>query len=205
MTSKNFIVKNDIELKGNLIFEGVTKDDYETTLTITDPTADRTITFPNSTGTVALTNNVIGYQYGGTGLTTLGTAGQVLTVNSGATGLEWATPSGGGGGGLTTTTTSITVNTPVVIESFAVSASRTAEAIIQITQGTDYYSSKVLLIHDGTNVKITEYAILESTVAAIPLTISAAISGSNVELSAEITDAGTTNAAAKVVLIKVAV
>ena len=27
----------------------------------------------------------------------LGTAGQVLTVNSGATGVEWATPSGGGG------------------------------------------------------------------------------------------------------------
>jgi hypothetical protein len=146
----------------------------------------------------------IGYAYGGTGLTTLGTAGQVLTVNSGATALEWSTPSGGGGG-LTTTSTAIGVNTPVVIESFAVSASRTAEAIIQITQGTDYYSSKVLLIHDGTNVKITEYAILESTVGAIPLTISADISGSNVELLAEITDAGTTNATAKVVLIKVAV
>ena len=28
----------------------------------------------------------------------LGTAGQVLTVNAGATGVEWATPSGGGGG-----------------------------------------------------------------------------------------------------------
>ena len=28
----------------------------------------------------------------------LGTAGQVLTVNSGATGVEWATPSSGGGG-----------------------------------------------------------------------------------------------------------
>ena len=30
----------------------------------------------------------------------LGTAGQVLTVNSGATGVEWATPSGGGGGSV---------------------------------------------------------------------------------------------------------
>ena len=61
MASKNFIVKNDIELKGNLIFEGATKDSYETTLAITDPTADRTITFPNSTGTVALTSNLSGY------------------------------------------------------------------------------------------------------------------------------------------------
>jgi hypothetical protein len=147
----------------------------------------------------------IGYAYGGTGLTTLGTAGQVLTVNSGATGLEWATPSGGGGGGLTTTTTSITVNTAISIESFAIATSRTAEAIIQITQGTDYYSSKVLLIHDGTNVKITEYAILESTVGAIPVTISSVISGSNVELRATITDAATTNATAKVIMIEVGV
>jgi microcystin-dependent protein len=57
LANKNFIVKNDIELKGNLIFEGATKDSYETTLAITDPTADITITFPNSTGTVALTAN----------------------------------------------------------------------------------------------------------------------------------------------------
>jgi hypothetical protein len=35
-----------------LIFEGATADDYETTLTITDPTADRTITLPNETGTI---------------------------------------------------------------------------------------------------------------------------------------------------------
>jgi hypothetical protein len=40
--------------------------------------------------------STIGYQYGGTGLTTLGTAGQVLTVNAGATALEWADASGGG-------------------------------------------------------------------------------------------------------------
>jgi hypothetical protein len=148
--------------------------------------------------------SAIGYQYGGTGLTTLGTAGQALVVNAGATGLEWATPSGGGGG-PTTTTTSITVNTAISIESFAIATSRTAEAIIQITQGTDYYSSKVLLIHDGTNVKITEYAILESTVGAIPVTISSAISGSNVEIRATITDAATTNATAKVVMTEVAV
>ena len=35
-----------------IVFEGATADDYETTLTLTDPTADRTITLPNITGTV---------------------------------------------------------------------------------------------------------------------------------------------------------
>ena len=38
-----------------LVFEGTTADGFETTFTFTDPTADRTITFPNTTGTVALT------------------------------------------------------------------------------------------------------------------------------------------------------
>lgn len=35
------------------------------------------------------TSDTIGYADGGTGLNTLGTAGQILKVNSGATGLEW--------------------------------------------------------------------------------------------------------------------
>ena len=42
---------------GSIVFEGATADAHETTLAITDPTADRTITFPDATGTVALTNN----------------------------------------------------------------------------------------------------------------------------------------------------
>ena len=37
-----------------IVFEGATADAFETTLTVTDPTADRTITFQNATGTVVL-------------------------------------------------------------------------------------------------------------------------------------------------------
>ena len=40
-----------------IIFEGATNDAYETTLTLTDPTADRTITLPNVTGTVVTTGD----------------------------------------------------------------------------------------------------------------------------------------------------
>jgi len=39
-------------------FEGSTSNDYETTLAVTDPTADRTITLPDATGTVALTSDI---------------------------------------------------------------------------------------------------------------------------------------------------
>jgi hypothetical protein len=38
----------------SITFEGATADSYETTLAVTDPTADRTITLPNATGTVVL-------------------------------------------------------------------------------------------------------------------------------------------------------
>jgi len=37
-----------------VIFEGSTADDHETTLQVTNPTADRTITIPDSTGTIIL-------------------------------------------------------------------------------------------------------------------------------------------------------
>ena len=40
----------------SIIFEGTTTDNYETFLQATDPTAVRTITLPNATGTVSLTS-----------------------------------------------------------------------------------------------------------------------------------------------------
>jgi uncharacterized protein YjlB len=42
---------------GTIVFEGVTDDAFETTLSPGDPTSDRVITLPNLTGTVAVTNN----------------------------------------------------------------------------------------------------------------------------------------------------
>ena len=41
----------------SIIFEGETADESETTLLATDPTADRTITLPNASGTVITTGN----------------------------------------------------------------------------------------------------------------------------------------------------
>jgi hypothetical protein len=41
----------------SILFEG-TADDYETTLAFADPTADRTITFPDKSGTVAMTSEI---------------------------------------------------------------------------------------------------------------------------------------------------
>ena len=45
----------NVKEDGTIVFEGATDDGFETTLTVVDPTADRTITFPNETGTVHTT------------------------------------------------------------------------------------------------------------------------------------------------------
>jgi hypothetical protein len=42
---------------GNIAFEGSTNDDFETVLTVDNPTADRTITLPNRSGTVITTGD----------------------------------------------------------------------------------------------------------------------------------------------------
>ena len=52
-------------------FEGTTANDYETTLAVTDPTADRTITLPNASGTVALMSDITDL---------IGTAGAALNT-----------------------------------------------------------------------------------------------------------------------------
>lgn len=42
-----------------IVFEGATPDVHETTIAVTDPTADRTITLPDATGTVSLTDGIV--------------------------------------------------------------------------------------------------------------------------------------------------
>ena len=51
-SNKDVRFSTSVDLK----FEGATNNAHETTLTVTDPTADRTITLPNATGTVQLTD-----------------------------------------------------------------------------------------------------------------------------------------------------
>ena len=69
---------NSIKLaSGNLIFEGSTANDFETTISVTDPTADRTITFPDAAGTVVLLGSLS--VAGGSGLTYNSGTGQFGT------------------------------------------------------------------------------------------------------------------------------
>ena len=52
-------INSNLEIGQNkcIFFEGATDDSFETQLTVVDPTSDQIITFPDATGTVALTNS----------------------------------------------------------------------------------------------------------------------------------------------------
>ena len=51
-TTGDFTATGNIALQSSITFEGSTPDDFETTLGVIDPTADRAINLPNVSGTV---------------------------------------------------------------------------------------------------------------------------------------------------------
>ena len=76
-TSSNTTTLN-VREDGVIVFEGATDDANETTLTVIDPTADRTISLPNETGTV-ITTGTTGNTFI-TGQTSI-SSGDVTTAN----------------------------------------------------------------------------------------------------------------------------
>jgi len=62
VTDIGAVTTNNITLNGaNLVFEGNVENAFETTLTVAEPTTDRTITLPNQSGTVAMDGDAIAY------------------------------------------------------------------------------------------------------------------------------------------------
>jgi hypothetical protein len=55
----NPVFTGDVTVVSTIVFEGATANDFETTLTVTDPTADRTITLPDASGTVILSTDTV--------------------------------------------------------------------------------------------------------------------------------------------------
>ena len=88
-SSGNISVGNIVSSGASIVFEGATPDAHETTITVVDPTADRTITIPNETGTMLTTgasNAVTGNM--------MKSSSTLLIVNSGGTTLKTIIGSG---------------------------------------------------------------------------------------------------------------
>lgn len=92
---------------------------------------------------------------------------------------------------ITSKTITIPVTSPVLIDSFAAVSYRSAEYILQFSQGTNYSMSKFLLIHNGADVAITEYGQV-SIGTPIQYDFSASFAVNNLEVTVQCLNANVT-------------
>lgn len=101
--------------------------------------------------------------------------GQVLVWNSVANRWENQTPTGGLEGG----SSEVVVAGSQTIDSFNTSTYSSIKYLVQATYGNDIHTTEITLIHNGTNVYLSEYGTIQTLAL---FTIGAEISGENVEL-----------------------
>ena len=145
---------------GSVVFEGVTDDAFETTLTVTDPTADRTILLPDATGTVALLQSTQTFTASQTFSSDL-TVGGVLKVE----GSIWEEYIAGtvttnilqvdilGSANTTQTVSGLSANFAVEFTNAPTSGTYTIGAAVIITQGASAYIPNTCKVN-GTGVTI---------------------------------------------------
>ena len=82
----------------------------------------------------------------------------------------------------------------VVIDTFDKTVYRTTKYLVQMTAGTDYHSTEMLVIHDGTTAYLTEYAAMYDNTLLSSFDVD--ISGDDVRLLA--TPASSTSTSFKI-------
>ena len=75
--------------------------------------------------------------------------------------------------------TTKTSTTQFALDTFAKADFRAARYIVAMSKGTNFHSTEIMMVHDGTSVDITQYGTLSDATLA---TFDADISGSNVRL-----------------------
>jgi hypothetical protein len=77
----SFVNTLNITTGATIVFEGSANDAFETTLTVANPTADRTITLPDATGTAMLTGGAISFSGDVSGSGTVSSTGAITVTN----------------------------------------------------------------------------------------------------------------------------
>ena len=195
----------------SIVFEGATADAHETTLTVEEPTADRTITLPNQAGTVALVANVLALS-GGTmsGAIAMGTSkitgmGDPTSNQDATTKIYVDTILGSATAAATSATSAATSATSAATSATSASNSATASASsasasassasAAATSATSAASSATAAATSATSAAASATAATTSATSAATSASSAATSAGSSETSA-ISSATSASAAA---------
>jgi hypothetical protein len=200
-----------------ITFEGSTTDEHETVLTVVNPTADRTVSLPDASGTLAIsgtialgtdtTGNYINDITAGTGVTVTHTPGegtsptiaigQAVATNSNVTFNDLTVSGNLTVSGTTTSinTETLTINDNIVVLNNNVTGSPTENAGVEVERGTsanvsvrwNETSDKWEITNDGTN-----YGDIVSTYDTG--TVSTAMIASDAVTTNKINDGAVTNA-----------
>jgi hypothetical protein len=175
--------------ESSITFEGATANDHETTLQVTDPTADRTITLPDATGQVVLRDSTDTLTNKSIALSGNTVTGSIADFNTALTDADFATLSG------TETLANKTLTSPTVSGLslsdssivFEGSSADDNETTLQVTNPT---ADRTITIPDVTGTIITSgdsatvtNAMLAGSIANDKLTNSAiTINGTSTSL-----------------------
>ena len=140
--------------ESSISFEGATANDFETTVQVTDPTEDRTITLPNATGTVVLKDTTDTLTNKSVSLTTNTITGTLAEFNTALSDADFATLSG------TETLANKTLTSPTVSglslsDSSIVFEGATANDYETTLSVTDPTADRTITIPDVTGTIIT--------------------------------------------------
>jgi len=170
-------ITGDLNLGSNIVFEGATADTFETTLSVTDPTQDNTITFQDGTGTVAFLSDVAAVTESDT-LDSVTTRGNTTTntINVGGLTIDTNTV-------FLSKSTTIATSTQTPFNIYSSTTYIAAKILIQAndTVSGERQMSEFLVIHDGSTAKATEYGIIFTGASAIAF-YDVDVSGGNVRL-----------------------
>lgn len=139
-----------------------------------------------STGPVVISNSIGSGSTTSGSLTVSGGAGIAGTLNAGSVGIRDLTALFAAN--LTTSSTA----SSQVLHSLPYSEFKTAKYVVQCISGSDLQAQELLLIHDGSNVYMTEYSQVLGPSNTLLTTYDARISGSSLELLVSPVNAVTT-------------
>ena len=107
-----------------------------------------------------------------------------LRINATGVGIGSTAPKGdvdiGEQFSIKTTTTAVSSTAATTVDSLPIATYRSSRFQVQITQGTDYQSADLMVIHDGTTATLIEYGSIAT--ANMLATFTSTISGSNLVL-----------------------